>query len=68
VSQPDDFGEERDDMNNGMPRWVKVFIVVGLLAAAVVLVVLLAGPGGHGPSRHSAGVMGNPLAVLHVLG
>ena len=38
-----------------MPRWVKVFVVIG--AVLVVLVVLrLAGIGGnHGPSRHRSG-------------
>jgi hypothetical protein len=34
------------------PRWVKVFAVAGLVLLVVVIVALL---GGHGPSRHGAG-------------
>ena len=34
------------------PRWVKVFVVVGLVLVVVVIVALL---GGHGPDRHGAG-------------
>ncbi|MBG0566654.1 hypothetical protein [Actinoplanes aureus] len=32
-----------------MPRWVKVFLIVGLLVAAMIAVAVLAG---HGPGRH----------------
>jgi hypothetical protein len=34
------------------PRWVRVFVVVGLVLAVVLIVALL---GGHGPGRHGAG-------------
>jgi hypothetical protein len=34
------------------PRWVKVFAVVGLVLVVVLIVALL---GGHGPGRHGAG-------------
>jgi hypothetical protein len=34
------------------PRWVQVFTVVGLILVVVLIVALL---GGHGPSRHGAG-------------
>ena len=33
----------------GMPRWVKVFVIVAI-AIAVVIAILLAT--GHGPGRH----------------
>jgi hypothetical protein len=36
----------------GTPRWVKVFVVVGLVLVVVLIVALL---GGHGPGRHGAG-------------
>ena len=36
------------------PRWVKVAIIIGL--AIVVLAVIAAIAGGHGPSRHTGGV------------
>lgn len=32
-----------------MPRWVKVFVLVGLLVLVLVAIMLLAG---HGPSQH----------------
>ena len=39
-----------------MPRWVKLsLIVLAVLVLAVVIAMLIAG-GGHGPSRHAAGV------------
>lgn len=34
-----------------MPTWVKVFIVIGAVLLALVLVAQLAG-GNHGPGRH----------------
>ena len=39
----------------GMPRWVKVFVLMAAVVLVIVVIKLLAG-GGHGPSRHmSAG-------------
>jgi hypothetical protein len=37
---------------SGMPRWVKVFAVVGIVVAALVIIMLF---GGHGPGRHTDG-------------
>lgn len=37
--------------DEGMPRWVKVFVVVGAVLL-VLLVVLLVAKGEHGPGRH----------------
>ena len=37
----------------GMPRWVKVSLIVALVLVALFLIVNLAGGGGHGPQRHS---------------
>ncbi|MEH1127360.1 hypothetical protein [Micromonospora sp. CPCC 206061] len=34
-----------------MPRWVKLSVIVALLAIALLVAMLLAG--GHGPGRHS---------------
>jgi hypothetical protein len=36
----------------GTPRWVKAFAVVGLVLVVLVIVALL---GGHGPGRHGVG-------------
>jgi hypothetical protein len=47
----------------GMPRWVKLsLIVVAVLVIAVVVVMLIAG-GGHGPSRHAPGVQVSPVGI-----
>jgi hypothetical protein len=40
-----------------MPRWVKIFLIIGIVLVLAVVVLLLFGPesfgpGGHGPSRH----------------
>jgi hypothetical protein len=43
----------------GMPRWVKVFLIVTLVV--LVVVILLLTGGGHGPDRHmSTGGIGGP--------
>lgn len=39
---------------SGMPRWVKVFLVVALLVAVLGVVAMLLVGGKHGPGRHSA--------------
>lgn len=40
-----------DGGTGGMPRWVKAFVVVGLVLGLAVLVATFAG-GEHGPGRH----------------
>jgi len=40
-----------------MPRWVKVSIIIALVAVALFVVLLLTGgPGRHGPGRHTGGL------------
>jgi hypothetical protein len=34
-----------------MPRWVRVFVVIGVLLLVALIVTQFAG-GGHGPGRH----------------
>lgn len=36
----------------GVPRWVKIFCAVGLLLLVLIVVAVL---GGHGPGRHMGG-------------
>jgi len=38
----------------GAPRWVKVFVIIALVLAVLIVIALLTGggPGGHGPGRH----------------
>lgn len=48
--------ESRHQLTTGTPSWVKVFGVVALVLVLVLVIGLitgLAGPGGHGPSRHA---------------
>lgn len=49
------------ESTTGVPRWVKVLLVVAVVLAVLVAVMLLTGIGGeHGPSRHAlpAGPLG----------
>lgn len=36
----------------GPPRWVKVFGIIALVLALLVVVVMFVGGGEHGPGRH----------------
>jgi hypothetical protein len=47
----------------GMPRWVKVFAVIGIILVVVLLVALLVG-GNHGPSRHTGDPGGSTVAAI----
>jgi hypothetical protein len=38
-----------DNARPGVPRWVKLFAVIGAVIVVLVVVLLLSG---HGPSRH----------------
>jgi hypothetical protein len=38
----------------GIPQWVKVFGIIGIVVALLVVIILVTGVGGeHGPGRHS---------------
>jgi hypothetical protein len=40
----------------GTPRWVKVFGIIALVVVLLfIILMLLRGPGGHGPRRHTLG-------------
>jgi hypothetical protein len=45
-----------------MPRWVKAFVIAGVVVALVLVVLLVFGGEGHGPGRHLSGG-----AALHAL-
>lgn len=49
----DDSGGAGPDRGSttGMPRWVKVFLIVGLVVVLLFAILLLTGSG-HGPGRH----------------
>ena len=39
----------------GMPRWVKVFVVIGAVLLVLLIATQFIGDGGHGPGRHGGG-------------
>lgn len=53
------------DAYPGTPRWVKVFGIIALLLALLLMVVMATGVGGsHGPGRHMpSGAVGRMPAV-----
>ena len=55
--QPDPAAVRRDTgAGPGMPRWVKVFLLVSLAVALLYAVASVTGVGGdHGPGRHGGG-------------
>jgi hypothetical protein len=62
---------EKNTESARTPRWVKVFGIFALIVVVLVVVLLIAGRGGHGPSRHSSGIetsgghTGLPPGVTH---
>lgn len=54
---------------SGMPRWVKVFLIVVIVLVVLAVVALLTsrgGPGGHGPRRHLPSGLGGQTAPFTV--
>ncbi len=56
LEQPDN--TTRDEAAQGMPAWVKGFVIA--TAVLVVLVVVMLLTGGHGPGRHTQGRLPAP--------
>jgi hypothetical protein len=54
-----DYGDDTDIALDhetiGMPRWVKVFGIIGLVVVLLFVIALVAGGGSHGPGRHTPG-------------
>lgn len=49
------------ELDPGIPRWVKVFAVAGLILVLLLVVMMLTG---HGPGRHmGAGRLGQPASI-----
>lgn len=55
--QPDQAAVGRDsEAGPGMPRWVRVFLIVGVAVVLLFAVAKVTGVGGdHGPGRHGGG-------------
>lgn len=41
----------------GMPRWVKVFVLIVILVILVVVIIMFVVGGDHGPGRHAPGML-----------
>lgn len=48
------------------PGWVKVFGIVAAVLAALIVVVLFAGGGRHGPGRHMPAASGGDTPLSNV--
>jgi hypothetical protein len=48
-------GDPDRESTAGMPRWVKVSGTIAIVLAVLVVIVLLASGGEHGPGRHLPG-------------
>ena len=42
---------------HGMPRWVKVFVILVILVILLVVVIMFLVGGDHGPGRHAPGML-----------
>ena len=50
----DHVAAQEPESRPGAPRWVKVFVVIAIVAIVTVVIINLAG-GDHGPGRHMSG-------------
>ncbi len=50
-----DTSPSSDETPPGMPRWVKVFVLIVILLILLVLITMFALGGDHGPGRHALG-------------
>lgn len=41
----------------GMPRWVKVFVLIVILVILLVVIIVVIVDGDHGPGSHSPGML-----------
>jgi hypothetical protein len=63
-SDPDDSGyDQARGSTTGVPRWVKVFVLVAVAIAVLGVVVMLLVGGEHGPGRHQSSTTASQPAV-----
>ena len=72
TSQPSDSNNAGTDPVQGpvtgVPRWVKVFLLVSSAIVVLGVVMMLLVGGGHGPGRHQSGPATSDQAVNTVAG
>jgi hypothetical protein len=62
--RPDTAGVGADGASPpGMPRWVKLSLILVVVLVLLVAIVMLIAGGGHSPSRHAPGIQAPPLTV-----
>ena len=49
---------EQEPSAAGMPRWVKIFLIVAAVLVVLLVVGMLIGGGQHGPGRHFGSIVG----------
>ena len=68
-SDPDDSGRGRArGSSSGVPRWVKVFVVVAVAIAVLGVVAMLLVGGEHGPGRHRSATLTSHQLVVTASG
>jgi hypothetical protein len=61
--EPEEDAGVRPGAPAGMPRWVKVFIIIAILVALAFIVTRLLGVQ-HGPGLHNPGASGGSAAPM----
>lgn len=51
-TDPDTGTDPRDFVPTGAPRWVKVSGIIAIVLVLLIVIVMLASGGRHGPGRH----------------
>jgi ABC-type transporter Mla subunit MlaD len=49
MTDPSRYPDSKPDATR---RWVRVVVIIGIVAVLLIVVMLAIGGGGHGPSRH----------------
>lgn len=50
-------GSPNSESPPGMPRWVKVFVLLAILVILLVVLIMFIVGGDHGPGRHAPGML-----------
>ena len=61
-------GGQNGSSTTGMPRWVRVFLIVAVALAVFVVVAMLVIGGEHGPGRHQFTLTNPDLTVAPFTG
>jgi hypothetical protein len=62
--EPGDDGRFYERESRGLPRWVKITLIVAAVAILLLGIVMITGGGGHRPRRHGALVDGGDAPTV----